>query len=448
MFRAADVNFVFSGPFRPNEALLYGFIRQLGGALLVLFVAVCQIPNLKNNFALLPCGVWVILLAVIIYVLTYPIFGMIIYAYTSKSGTRKRAVSFLVNAALVAVLLVFLYNLYDTKNALQALYNSFDNVAIPWIPIIGWTRDIAAAAVDGMNMTFSLGLSLMIAVISAFIIILYKQNLDYYEEVLAATEYRESAIAAKREGRNMQFNQKARRKVKQPIWGRGAAALFGKNMLELRKSAFVLFFDRTSAIVIIAAIAFKFLMPKEFGNYALPIILYFSVYMLFLLQMQGRWPNELGRHFIFTIPASAPSKLFFVTASDHIKNLIDGATLFIIAGVIFKASLPVIAVCVLTYALLGAVFIYTDVLARRIFGSIHSKPLLVFLKLFMTIAVVSPGIVGTILVAAQMQVTGQNDPNQIAQLVSLSAFGLWAFVAAGVTFGVASTIFSSIEASV
>jgi hypothetical protein len=450
LFRAADVNLVFAGPFRPNDALLYGFIKQLGGMLLILFVAVFQIPNLKNNFALLPYGIWVILLAVAVYALSYPIFGMILYAYASKSGSRKRLASLLVNAAFVAVLLLFLYNLYGKRDLMQALYVTFDGPAVGWIPVVGWTRDIAAAAVDGMTGMFSMGLALMIAVIAAFIIILYRQNLDYYEEVLAATEYREAAIAAKKEGRNMQFDIKARRRVRQPVYGHGASALFGKNMLELRKSAFILFFDRTSAIVIVAALAFKFLMPAELG-YGLFIILCFSTYMLFLLQMQGRWPNELGRHFIFTMPASAPAKLFFVTASDHIKNFIDGVALFVIAGVSLTFAIPdaypnlpvaLMAACIFAYVCLGAVFIYADVLARRIFGAVHSKPLQLFLKLFLTFVVVTPGIVAAVIVAVLMP-----GGNPLVELFITGAFGLWAFVAAGAVFAIASGIFKNIEAS-
>jgi hypothetical protein len=443
LFRAADVNLVFAGPFRPNDALLYGFIKQLGGMLLIVFVAAFQIPNLSNSFALKSCGIWVILLAVAVCALSYPIFGMTVYAYTSKSARRKRVVSFLLNAGLVAVLLIFLYQLYDTGNVQKAFYGTFDNPAVPWFPVIGWTRDIAAAAVDGLNSMFSIGLSLMIAVIAAFIVILYRLNLDYYEEVLAATEFREASIAAKKEGRNLQFNQKARRKIRQPIFGEGAAALFGKNMLELRKSAFVLFFDRTSAIIIISAFAFKYLitalpaMPVEIGRYSMALLLAFSVYMLFLMQMQGRWPQELGRHFIFTLPASAPKKLFFVTLSDHIKNLIDGTTLFVIAGVIFKAQPPVIVACIIAYALLGALFIYTDVLARRLFGSIHAKPLLVFLKLFLTIFLLSPGIALMIVAASLTHL----------ELPAVIVFGLWTSVATGAVFGISSAVFKNIEYS-
>jgi hypothetical protein len=439
MFRAPDVNFVFAGPFRPNDALLYGFIKQMGSMLLVLFVAAFQIPNLKNNFALRPEGVGVIILAVAIYALSYPLLGMTIYAFTSKSRARKRLVSGLLNAAAFVVLALVVYNLYMTRDLARGFYAVFDSSFFTYFPVIGWMKSIAAAAVDGIGLPFIVGLALMLASIAAFVAILYRLNLDYYEEVLAATEYREAAIAAKKEGKSMQFATKARRKVRQPIYGRGAAVLFGKNMLEMRKSAFILFFDRTSLIIIAAALVFKFIMPSEpfINNNAMLFVLYFSVYMLFLLQMQGRWPAELGRHFIFTLPARPAEKLFFVTASDHIKNAIDGLALFGIAGVVFGRSPWLVVACILTYTLLGAVFIYGDVMARRVFGGVHSKPLLIFLKMFLTVFVVAPGIAAAIVSYIVFK----------TELASVAAFGLWACVAASGVFAISAGIFKNIEAS-
>lgn len=435
-FRSADVNLVFTGPFRPNDVLLYGFIRQLGGMLAAMFVAIFQIPNLKNQFALQPYGVWIVILAVAVYALSYPVFGMAVYAFTSKSAARKRIAKGVLNAAVVLVMLVFLYQLYETRDLLKAVYGTFDGAAMNWIPIIGWMRGIAAAAVDGINVWFFTGLGLTLASIAAFIIILYRLNLDYYEEVLEATDYREAALAAKREGKNMQFNLKVRRKVNASLFGWGAASLMGKNFLELRKSSFLLFFDRTSITVIIAALAFNFIMPAEIP-YRMFMVLAFSVYMLFLMLIQGRWPAELGRHFIFTLPARPLEKLFFVTASDHIKNLIDGTTLFVIAGVLFNATVPLIIACILSYVFLGAVFIYGDVMARRLFGSIHSKPLVIFLKLFLTLFVVAPGVTLAVVITVLTHI----------ELLAVAAFGLWALVAAGAVFAISAGIFKNIEAA-
>lgn len=445
MFRAADVQHVFSGPFRPNEALIYGFIKQMGTMALVLFVAVFQIPNIKNNFALQPYGVWIIILAVALIGLSYPIFGMGVYAFASKSRARKRLASWILNAAVAAVLALFVYNLYDKGDLLAGAAATFDSPFFTYFPVIGWLKGIASAAVDGLNAPFWAGLALMTASIAAAIALLYRLNLDYYEEVLGATEYREAAIAAKREGKNMQFGVKARRKVTAGLFGTGARSLFGKNMLELRKSAFVLFFDRSSLIIIASALAFKFIMPneKEINDIGMMMVLSFSVYMLFILQIQGRWAAELGRHFIFSLPARASEKLFWVTVSDHIKNLIDGAALFVIAGIVMTATgiyprfpLAACLICIVSYVFFGAVFVYGDVMARRLFGSVHSKPLQVFLKLFLTLFIVAPGIAASV-VAGILTKT---------EALSAAAFGLWGLIAAGAVFAVASGIFKNIEA--
>ena len=443
-FRLSDVSLVFTGPFRPNDVLLYGFIRQLGGMVLAMFIAIYQVPNIKNNFALQPNGIIAVVLAVALYALSYPIFGMAVYAFASKSRARRKLANGILNGVVLAVLLFFLYNLYETRDLMRAAYVTLDGPAVFWVPVIGWMRAVASAAVDGFGWQFYTGLGLMAALIAAFVIVLYKLNLDYYEEVLEATEYKESVLAAKKEGRSMQLNVKARRKVRQGLFGEGAVTLFGKNILELRKASFLLFFDRTSAIVILAGLGFNFIMPAELGSRMI-MVLSFSVYMLFLLQIQGRWPMELNRHFVFTLPARASKKLFWLTASDHIKNLIDGIVLFVIAGGILGSApnygyggipLATVIACIFCYVFLGAVFVYADVLARRLFGGIHSKPLLVFLKLFFTIFVISPGIGAMIAVSIITQ----------SEFLGVLSFTAWAFVAAGATFAISSGIFKNIEA--
>ena len=56
-FRFADVNLVFTAPFKPSQVLLYGFIKHIGTSLFIVFFMIFQIPNIKNNFALTDYGV-------------------------------------------------------------------------------------------------------------------------------------------------------------------------------------------------------------------------------------------------------------------------------------------------------------------------------------------------------------------------------------------------------
>lgn len=90
-FRMADVNIAFTAPIKPNHILLYGFIKQLGGTLLFLFIALCQIPNLKNNFDMKPYGALMILLATIVYALAYPLISMLLYSWATKKSGRKNS---------------------------------------------------------------------------------------------------------------------------------------------------------------------------------------------------------------------------------------------------------------------------------------------------------------------------------------------------------------------
>ena len=113
----------------------------------------------------------------------------------------------------------------------------------------------------------------MLIVIAGLSLLLYKMKLDYYEDVLAATEYAEAVIKAKREGRNMTFNLRTRKNIRNGFSGVGAKALFAKNMLEIRKSSMFLLFDRMSVSVILSAIMFKLVMPSETTDLSMLMIL-------------------------------------------------------------------------------------------------------------------------------------------------------------------------------
>jgi hypothetical protein len=265
-------------------------------------------------------------------------------------------------------------------------------------------------------------------------------NLDYYEEVLEATEYSEAARAAKKDGRNLQFGLKVKKGIRQGISGSGGTAIFSKSMLEMRKTAWILFVDRTTVTVVAASVAFKLFMPPEAetdGFISMFSILAFSVYMLFFFSIQGRWSLELGKPFIFLIPVSTAEKLFFATMAEHIKNLLDGTILFVLAGFLFKADVATVLGCIVSYMMFGAVFLYGDVLARRLFGAVHAKGLMVFLKLIFIMLILVPGI-GAVVVVGML--TGST-------ILMVLAFGGWAFIAAVTMFMLSLGVFDNLESA-
>jgi len=436
-FRMADVNLAFTSPLRPNQILLYGFIRQLGGTTLFIFLALCQIPNLKNNFAFQPHGVPMLLLSVVAYTMSYPILSMVIYSWTSVKKERKRIAKRVFDAAAIAVALLFLLDLIRTRNFAESLGNVFGSPVARYFPVIGWTGSIASSAVAGFDMPFYVGTAGMLVLIIGLSILIYRMKLDYYEDVLEATEYMEQVIKAKREGRNITFNLRTRKNVRGGFSGEGAKALFAKNMLEIRKTSMFLFFDRMSVSVILFSIVFKLIMPSGTESISMLLILGMSSYLLLLFQVQGRWAAEADKHFIYLVPASAYEKLFFATLSDHIKNLLDGTVLFMLTGILFNAGAPVILLCILTYVAFGAVYIYSDVLSRRLFGSVHSKSLMIFAKIIFSIVLIIPGIIAAAIAGALTN----------SEFLTIGALGAWAFVLAVTLFVFSGGIFNNLEAA-
>lgn len=334
------------------------------------------------------------------------------------------------------VIVVFvLLSLAQTRNIVDTLGAVFDNPIAKYFPIIGWTSSIAIASINGFTTEFWVGLFFMFALILGAAVTLYRMNLDYYEDVLEGTEYLEAAVKAKREGNNITFGIKARENVKQKMSGTGASAIFHKHLLELRKTAYVLFFDRSSVSVIIAAIVFRLVMPDESQILSLSMILLFALYMLLLLQAQGRLGSELEKHYIFLIPASSQEKLFFATLGEHIKNLFDGTVLFILSGILFKAPISIIVSCIITYTLFGAVYIYTDILSRRLFGRVHSKGLLIFLKVIVNLLILIPGGIAAGIVVAITE----------SELLMICALAGWSFVLGVTLFAFSAGILNNLE---
>ncbi len=436
-FRAADVNLIFTAPISPNKVLLYGFIKQIAGTFALLFIAIFQIPNLKNNFVMMPYGVPMLMLSVVAYAMAYPLMGMVIYSFTSKSKKRKLVVKRIFDGCAIAIALVFLFNLMTTGDLQKTIIDVFDNPIAQYFPIFGWTSAIASSAVSGFTLPFIIGASGMVILIVGSSIALYKMNLDYYEDVLEATDFLEQAYKAKKEGRNLTFNQKVKQNVKHKMTGDGARAIFQKMLLELKKTSIFLFFDKLSVTVILSGIAFSYLMPDEVGMSPFLLVLSFSVYMLMLMQVQGGWSNELSKHYIFLVPASSPQKLLYATMTEHIKNLFDGILLFVISGVLFKGSVDIILACIMTYVAFGAVFTYTDVLTRKLFGSVHSKGLQIFIKVIACILVEVPGIIFAVLAGILTH----------SDLLAILALGGWSLILAITFFMLSANIFKNLESA-
>lgn len=400
-FRFSDVNFVFTAPINPWRVLLFGFVKNMGASLLAVFFMIFQIPNIKNYFVLADYGVVSILIAVLLYTVITPILGMMVYTFSSKSSQNRTIAKRIIDALAVVLILFFSISLIGKDSLLQGFISFFSSKFFSYIPVLGQVRTIAQAAIYGIDYMFFVSILILVAIIGAFFAVLYNSNLDFYEDVLAATEAQELKIKAKREGRDTSLHKRKTRKVKGGFSSYGAKAIFEKHLLEYRKTSFFLFFDTTTFFIILAGIGFKFMMTQI--KPSIFMTLFFSAYMLFFFVVQGKWPLELEKPYIFLIPESNGRKVLYATLTENIKNLFDGTLLFIVAYFLYETTIPVVLLCIVNYVLYGAVYIYSDIVSRRLFSSVHSKVFQVFVKLFVVAFVISPGIIIMVIVQSITQ---------------------------------------------
>lgn len=389
-FRLSDVNLLFTSPVSPNKILIYGFVKQLSATFISILFFIYQIPNLRNLYSIDGVGIFILYISVFLLTFSMPIIGMLIYSFTSTSKEVKLKFERVLDVLVAVFILLFLFAFYTTKDFKEAAYLVLNSKYFNYIPYIGWFKAVVVSAIEGVGTNFYINFSLIIGFIVLVLYIIYNMQTDYYEDVLAATEQKEDMLKLKKEGKgNISINSNTKvKKVRQAYRGVGARAVFYRQILEYKKTG-LFFIDKTTLIMAAIGIASKLLMKGE-GIY---VALFFSVYMLFIFVMSGKWSLELGKPYIYLIPDTSYKKMVYSTLPETLKNGIDGLVLFIAAGFVYKADAISIILCTISYMTFGAIFIYGDILSRKLFGTTHSKSLGIFFKFILLIFIVMPGII-------------------------------------------------------
>ena len=418
-FRLSDVNLVFTAPISPTRVLVYGFIKQLSATFFFTFFLLFQIPNLRNFLSITGIGILIIFSVVFFLIFTMSILGLLTYSITSRSTESRNLAKKILNSLMIIGGLTLLYNVFVYKDFQAAAISLLNLKFFIYIPFIGWLKSILMAAVTGITYSFYIYIILCIAFVIIMIYVLFKMNTDYYEDVLAATDKMEEIIAMKKSGKgNINYGRKKFRKIKSGSVGSGASSIFHRHLLEYKKSG-IPFIDKTTFIMIGMGIISRYFFKGANMN----TILFFSIYMLFFFTLQGKWGQELSKPFIYLIPYSSISKLFYATLADLIKYTVDGLSLFIVSGVILKSGAVVSILCALCYASFGAIYTYSDVLSRKLLGETHSKNLQTFSKMGISLLVVLPGIITFAILSAT---TKYNSSMQYISYIILICYNLLA----------------------
>ena len=390
-FRGADITLVFTSPTSPQKVLVYGFLKQVYSSFIAVFFILFQGPNLYRFSNIQSYAIIVIVFGLFIMLIFNSILKIFLYSIASKSEKNKLLIKNIFKFIGAALVIAYFIQLYITKSPGSAIKSLLNSPVIPYIPVYGWVRAILLTSMNGINSMFFVYLALIIAVAALCCYIVYSMNLDYYEDVLASTEIKETAIAATRRGEKvfMQTNKKPKvRKVQYTKKGSFASAIFWRQILEYKKTGFALINIGSVIYGVIALTAGIYSPLKD-----LTAVLGGMIYLQLIFTFTNKWQKDLSNPYIFMIPDHSFKKVIYSTAVDNIKNLIDGSIVFIIAGILFKSSLLLIVLNIIAFVAIGSLFIYGGILSRRLLGDGENLILTSLMRVLILILIIAPGIV-------------------------------------------------------
>ena len=390
-FRMADVNMLFTAPIKAGYILIYGFIKQLALSIMVMLYVGLQYPNWKRSFGLTDGAGWILMAAYMLLVTVTSLLGMLLYTYVSRKPERVTAVRKIIYGFVIALILPIIVNTFKTGNVLDSITGWLSHDYIKFIPLLGWFREILMGVFTGVTTEIWLYILFTLVITIAAFVRIYLMDTDYYENVLAGTELKEAMLQASRQGKAAQSNGQFKairryRKVDAKFTLEGSLAIFQKQILEKRKKGVLLLPTRTIIMAVGAAIA-ALAIPVD-GTELMLGILGVSAYLMLILSAATAWESDIAYHYIYLIPATPFKKMLASTLAGVIYTFIEGILIFGIIGVILRTALSLTLSAILAYTAIGTVFLYSDLVVRRMFGKIHANILRIFFRIFLLMVII------------------------------------------------------------
>ena len=388
VYRKSDVHFLFPSPVSPKSVLLYAHLKTLT---LQLMLNLCVLVFGRMTFSV---ELWRLclyfLFSVVVHNLLEGSIMMLLYG-SEKLGERQRGMVVKATYGLAGLLvLMALYACLKEGFSWQMLKDFLHSDMVQLVPVAGWYGAV-------VHLLFTEPTTVNLICTGAYVLLLvvlaaaaWRMNCTgaYYEDAIKFSEDYEEILESRRQG-SMGKRPGRRQKVRKAgvRWGgKGAAALFYRQLLEYKKSRFFIF-DGGSLASAIAGVGLAWLPIGE-NSFVLPGA---SVYVIFIFTaLTGKWRKELKSPYTYLIPDTAFRKLLFATAIQHVQGLVN-ACLFILPGAVAMGLAPDITLlCLLFFVLFSANKLYALAMAEAAGGSTLGRTGKQFLQmLFQSVAIMA-----------------------------------------------------------
>lgn len=372
IFTKADVHFLFTAPVNPKIPLCYAQMKNLlSGAFMSIFLVII--------------GIWMFHVP-LWKMLVYYIFSVIIegaletsmmvilYANERLTLNTLKKIGYLLYAVLGSLILLGAYLIITKGFSMQTAQILFDHPMLQCIPIIGWQIAVVRLLFLGPDILNICGTFLYCASTIALIAAAIKMKCtgEYYEDAMKFADDYAKAIEKSRKGEVYVKSKKYLAKAEIVYKGYFGKAIFYRQLLEYKKNRFFIF-GISTLCSLGAGILICFILKEK--DRAMPglefIIPGVMAYVVFIFSgYTTKWLKELENPYLFLIPDTPLKKLWYATAMEHVRSLIDGCLIAIPGSLMLKLPFVQVILLVLLYVCLQANKLYLKVLSEVLVGNV------------------------------------------------------------------------------
>lgn len=395
VFQMSDLHFLFNSPIHPKIILIYRFFKLLIPSLIlniILLIAGMTIFKIP----LLQCAVLFIFITIVDAVFET---SLMLNLYANESLSEKQ-LNFIRYATwgLLGILMIYIaYTFFFLEPSLAVLGVFPLQETLLCIPLFGWI--IAPYHLIILGPTFINIVTTMFYLILTVILLVSALKMKctgkYYEEASEfAKEYSEKRKNAKK-GQVSWGSKKKYKRANVQYQGSYAKAIFYRQILEYKKNRFFIFGGMTllclGAGIFISYLCYQDMPPAEIKLFILPGL---SAYFAFLMSGYAtKWDKELEKPYTFLIPDTPIKKLWYATLIEHIRSLIDGTLMVLIASIGLRLNFLQMIICIFAHVSVMAIKLYCNTICQNILGKSLGNTGITLLKMLFEAIIITIGIV-------------------------------------------------------
>ncbi|MDR2418654.1 MAG: putative ABC exporter domain-containing protein [Treponema sp.] len=439
IFDMSDVNLLFTAPVSPKKALIYGMAFNMSKtALRSSFLILFQSGSL-SYFGIGFGGLLLTLFFCFLGMILSFTLSQVIYSFSNSNEKRKLVIKIILGVLFMPLAIQALMLWRTGLAVMELLERLCDSPFMSAIPIAGWVTASCVGFLSGNIISGVCFLGLMVLAFTGFTLFLVFGKVDFYEDVLCATERARDALESNI-SKAMESGKKVRVK-KTGLVGVGAAAFFHRHLREASRRNILGLSSNVSLLLIGGSVLYALILNSLLGNdtYSTFINVFSALLLMQIFTvLYSEGLKELYMPYIYLTPERSVSKILWSNMTAFLRSLIEGVFIFVAVGAILRASVSVVCIAASGYALFSLKLIAFNYVSLRWAGFNMSAGVLRLLYAFIVALSSVPGVIIGIIV-------GVTIGGVLGNFIGLLIFCAWELLVGVVCFVLSAGILDNCD---